>query len=68
VYLTLHPYVAEQLVNERIDRLRADAWHARRARPLLARWRSDRAVEPAADLGRVVPASPPRSPRADRAA
>jgi hypothetical protein len=68
VYLTLDPYVAEQLVNERIDRLRTDARRSRRARPLLAWWRSDRVAEPAGDLSRVVPASAQKPPRADRAA
>jgi hypothetical protein len=65
-----HPDLSGQLASERAAGLRADAERSRRSRPVLARWRPARFVEPAADLSRVtpVPTEVVQAPRAGRAA
>jgi hypothetical protein len=70
MFPTAYPDLMGQLAKERAAGLRAEAEHYRNRRPLLARWRPARFVEPAADLSRVlpVPAEPLQTPRTDRAA
>jgi len=68
MFPTAHPDVMGQLANERAAGLRAAAARYRTSRPVLARWRPARFVEPAADLSRVVPAPVPTESKAGRAA
>jgi hypothetical protein len=70
MFPTAHPDLMGQLANDRAASLRADAERHRRSRPLLARWRPARFVEPAADLSRVapVPAELPEAAGSGRAA
>ena len=70
MFPSAQPDLMGQLAKERAAGLRAEAEHYRNRRPLLARWRPARFVEPAADLSRVlpVPAEPLQTPRTDRAA
>jgi hypothetical protein len=68
MFPTAHPDVMGQLANERAAGLRAAAARYRTSRPVLARWRPARFVEPAADLSRVVPAPFPTESKAGRAA
>jgi hypothetical protein len=69
MFPTSHPDILGELVGERAERLRAEAARYRRGRPLLARWRPARFIEPAGDLSRVVPAAPESTKaKADRAA
>jgi hypothetical protein len=51
-----HPDLMGQLANDRVAALRAAAERYRLSRPLLARWRPARFIEPDADRSRVVPA------------
>jgi hypothetical protein len=55
MFPTAHPDVTGQLANERAAGLRAAAARYRAGRPVLARWRPARFIEPAGDLSRVVP-------------
>jgi hypothetical protein len=55
MFPTAHPDIMGQLANERAAGLRAAAARYRASRPVLARWRPARFVEPAGDLSRVVP-------------
>jgi hypothetical protein len=59
MFPTAHPDIMGQLANERAAGLRAAAARYRVSRPVLARWRPARFVEPAGDLSRVVPGSVP---------
>jgi hypothetical protein len=59
MFPTAHPDIMGQLANERAAGLRAAAARYRASRPVLARWRPARFVEPAGDLSRVVPGSVP---------
>jgi hypothetical protein len=70
MFPSAYPDLMGQLANERAASLRAEAEHYRHRRPLFARWRPARFVEPSADLSRVtpVPAEPLQTPRTDRAA
>jgi hypothetical protein len=70
MFPTAHPDLMGQLANERAASLRAAAERYRSSRPVLARWRPARFVEPAADLSRVtpVPVEPIQAPRTGRAA
>jgi hypothetical protein len=70
MFPSAHPGLMGQLAKERAASLRAEAERYRHRRPVLARWRPARFVEPAADLSRVppVPAEPLQTPRTDRAA
>ena len=70
MFPSAHPDLMGQLAKERAARLRAEAERSRRGRPIVARWRPARFVEPTADLSRVppVPAEPLQTPRTDRAA
>jgi hypothetical protein len=68
MFPTAHPDLSGQLANQRAAGLRADAERHRRGRPMPARWRPARFVEPAADLSRVAPAEPVPVPTAGRAA
>jgi len=68
MFPTAHPDIMGQLANERAARLRADAARYRTGRPLPARWRPARFVEPAADLTRVVPGPAVKAAKAGRAA
>ena len=69
MFPSAYPDLMGQLAKERAASLRAEAERYRR-RPVVARWRPARFVEPAADLSRVlpVPAEPLQTPRTDRAA
>jgi hypothetical protein len=55
MFPTAHPDIMGQLANERAAGLRAAAARYRAGRPVLARWRPARFIEPAGDLSRVVP-------------
>jgi hypothetical protein len=68
MFPTAHPDLVGQLADERAASLRADAERVRRSRPILARWRPARFVEPAGDRSRVVPATAPEPTTTDRAA
>jgi len=69
MFPTAHPDLMGQLARERAASLRADAGRYRRGRPIVARWRPARFVEPAADRTRVTPVPEPlQTPRTDRAA
>jgi hypothetical protein len=59
MFPTAHPDVMGQLATERAAGLRAAAARFRGGRPVLARWRPARFVEPAGDLSRVVPGPVP---------
>jgi hypothetical protein len=65
--LLMHPDISGQLARDRIASLRADAERYRQARPLLARWRPARFVDPAGDLSRGA-AADPEPAKAGRAA
>ena len=76
MFPTAHPDVMGQLATERAAGLRTAAARYRAGRPVLARWRPARFVEPS-DLSRVVPtpvtetphvATSASSAKADRAA
>jgi hypothetical protein len=67
MFPTAHPDLTGQLADARAAGLRADADRHRGSRPLLARWRPARFVEPAADLSRVAPV-PAEAAQAGRAA
>ena len=54
MFPTAHPDVMGQLATERAAGLRTAAARYRAGRPVLARWRPARFVEPS-DLSRVVP-------------
>jgi hypothetical protein len=54
MFPTAHPDISGHLANERAAGLRTAAAHYRAGRPVLARWRPARFVEPS-DLSRVVP-------------
>jgi hypothetical protein len=70
MFPTAHPDLMGQLASDRAASLRADAERHRGRRPMLARWRPARFVEPAADLSRVAPVPPelPETAGSDRAA
>jgi hypothetical protein len=59
-----HPDLMGQLAIERAEGLRAAAARFRLGRPVLARWRPARFVEPSADLSRVAPAQASKTDRA----
>ena len=59
MFPTAHPDVMGQLANERAAGLRFAAARYRTSRPVLARWRPARFLEPAGDLSRVVPGPVP---------
>ena len=65
-----HPDLLGQLAKERAASLRAEAERYRTGRPIVARWRPARFVEPVADRSRVTPVLPEpiQTPRTDRAA
>jgi hypothetical protein len=54
MFPTAHPDISGHLANERVAGLRTAAARYRAGRPVLARWRPARFVEPS-DLSRVVP-------------
>jgi hypothetical protein len=56
MFPSAHPHLMAQLAKERAASLRAEAQRARHRRPVAARWRPARFVEPTADLSRVTPA------------
>ena len=69
MFPTAHPDLMGQLAKERAASLRAEAERHRRGRPIVARWRPARFVEPAADRTRVTPVPEPiQTPRTGRAA
>ena len=69
MFPSAHPDLKGQLAQERAASLRAEAERYRRGRPIVARWRPARFVEPAADRSRVTPVPEPvQAPRTDRAA
>jgi hypothetical protein len=69
MFPTAHPDLMGQLVKERAASLRAEAQRHRRGRPIVARRRPSRFVEPVADRGPVTPVPEPiQTPRTDRAA
>ena len=69
MFPTAHPDLMGQLAGDRAASLRAEAERYRRGRPIAARWRPARFVEPAADRSRVIPVPEPiQTPRTDRAA
>jgi hypothetical protein len=69
MFPSAHPDLMGQLANERAASLRAEAERYRHRRPIGARWRPARFVEPAADRSRVIPVPEPvQTPRTDRAA
>ena len=69
MFPTAHPDLMGQLAKERAASLRAEVERYRRGRPIVARWRPARFVEPAADRSRVTPVPEPiQTPRTDRAA
>jgi hypothetical protein len=61
MFPTAHPDFTGQLANDRAAGLRAAAARYRTSRPVLARWRPARFVEPS-DLSRVVPAPVTETP------
>jgi hypothetical protein len=69
MFPSAQPDLMAQLVKERAASLRAEAERYRRGRPMVARWRPARFVEPVADRSRVIPVPEPvQIPRTDRAA
>jgi hypothetical protein len=69
MFPSAQPDLMAQLAKERAASLRAEAERYRRGRPMVARWRPARFVEPVADRSRVTPvAEPVQTPRTDRAA
>ena len=67
MFPSAYPDLMGQLANERAASLRAEAERYRRGRPIVARWRPARFVEPAADLSRVLPAAAPEAAEAAEA-
>jgi hypothetical protein len=61
MFPTAHPDFTGQLANDRAAGLRVAAARYRTSRPVLARWRPARFVEPS-DLSRVVPAPVTETP------
>lgn len=61
MFPTAHPDISGHLASERVAGLRTAAARYRAGRPVLARWRPARFVEPS-DLSRVVPASVTETP------
>jgi hypothetical protein len=69
MFPSAQPDLMGQLAKERAASLRADAERYRKGRPIVARWRPARFVEPAADRSRVIPVPEPiQTPRTNRAA
>ena len=58
MFPSAYPDLMGQLAKERSASLRAEAERYRR-RPVVARWRPARFVEPTSDLSRVVPGPAP---------